>query len=103
MAKGECDMKRFIFLLISIIIFVALAAAFWVGRVKMGEVYEDVTRPELPEAVSVTSIFVQPEPPVVTLSTGDTKVAPVASSSSPYPEQFNLAIPFTPQAPHGNW
>ena len=66
-------MKRLIFFFISIIVLVALAVAFWVGRVKIKEVYQDVTRPELPEAVGITEVeaiesipvLVQSEPPVV--------------------------------------
>lgn len=90
--------------LIGILFFVALLGSglLWNERVRILEFARNLKKERIPVAISFESAngAVLPKSP-------SKKTATLGASSTPKgqkpPDSINLAVPFTPQAPHGNW
>lgn len=119
-------MKRPIRNCVGVVIFsVAIATAFYTQRVRIGDLIAEVSTPELPAAVGYEDVVVEEkkavlpaEPPVIARSLSDEAIpidekiaasptAPRNDSPEPtvetVPSSFNLAVPFTSQAPFAVW
>lgn len=121
------------FLKTLIVLAIVFATALYVERVRLSDLWREATAPELPAAVSYADIqeqkeepaaapveeipVVAPEPesapdptpepapeevPAVPAAS-PTDVAPTEPSAATLPASINLAVPFTSQAPSGNW
>ncbi len=126
-------MKRPIrFLKALFVLAIVFATALYVGRVRLGDLLREATAPELPEAVGYEEV-VGGEAPVedpevavgdvegvenvdgggskpATTSTSEAEpggsTGPPAATTPPaqtIPVSINLSVPFTSQAPTGNW
>jgi len=126
-------MKRPIRNCVGLVIFlVAIAAAFYTQRVRIGDLVGEASAPALPPAVAYKdTVDADPATVLTTVAVDESKtpapvVSPPASGtnvpenpvSTPAPEpvpasptppeatiaaSFNLAVPFTSQAPFANW
>ena len=119
-------MKRHVrFCAEGILVLIALVAALLSQRAFVEDWFRGQSKPELPKAVTFEDIkTVEPEGAIVVVpDVVETQpvveeqvplpVPPEAGVKSPEPEQtpppvilpdsINLAVPFTPQAPHANW
>lgn len=101
-----------------LILLIALAAGMYIQRVEILEWYRSFTRPALPEAVEYEEIIMEEEEPSAKEIPSDLEVPEATAASvqralpdqnleeeilSDIPVSLNLAVPFTPQAPHANW
>lgn len=80
-----------------ILVIVVGGAAYW-KRQAITAKYVDLTRPTPPPAVEAL-----PESPKPTTPTAKTPPVQVEPVSNLLPKSFNLAAPFTSQAPFANW
>ncbi len=105
------------------VLLVALAAGLYTQRVRISDFWQETSKPELPEAVTYEEVKgtkeanvpspivpLLPEPVELNAETvppavpkTDQPRAEKASEDSQLPVAFNLAVPFTSQAPFANW
>jgi hypothetical protein len=81
------------------VIVVAGGLVFW-QRHALADFFRAATQPPLPPAVTFDDTQKQPTEPV---ATAPTPKPPVTQPAPTLPATFNLAVPFTTQAPLGNW
>jgi hypothetical protein len=108
-----------------LMLLIAFGGGLYTQRIEVLEWYRGVTMPTLPEAVeykqvveavevlevvdtepSVPSVEYDPAPPDLPVLEQPVVEAPATESvedESPLPASMHLAVPFTSQAPHGNW
>lgn len=125
-------MKRPIRNCVGLVIFlVAIAAAFYTQRIRISDLVAESSAPELPAAVSYVETVEKVEvvdPPVIasppeadaSIPVADEEIVPAEAVTAPpptptkpsipanaptppIPSTFNLAAPFTSQAPFANW
>lgn len=103
-------MKRIaIFLFLIAVVFLAVLA--FIYRATVGDFFYSVTQESLPEPLTARQIKESGKtaPQVLPLSEEQTTVSPMKESpqkkvaSQELPAEINLAVPFTSQAPFGNW
>lgn len=82
--------------------FLAAGAAFaWQYRV---DVKRSLERAQLPEAEDYVAPSLAPTSPAKKASPSPLQsAAPQPATNAVLPSEINLAVPFTPQAPHANW
>ncbi|OGL97708.1 hypothetical protein A2304_00390 [Candidatus Uhrbacteria bacterium RIFOXYB2_FULL_57_15] len=107
----------------AIIFVIALATAMYTQRVRIADLAREASAPELPEAVSYADAAQQTEKPAtesdertipdapeipepvadVPAKTANEEPPVVLPTVSDIPASYNLAVPFTSQAPFANW
>lgn len=101
MKKGQKTLLR---LVIIAAVIAAVAGGAYIGLTQRSDIKRSIERASLPEAVERSQISPSP---ILPTSQPTTNAVPVNPTTSPVtntlPAEVNLAIPFTPQAPHGNW
>lgn len=122
-------MKRPIRMLKALVVFaIVFATALSLEHLRLGDLWREATAPELPPAVGYEEVVgeapaddadaadgdaepadADAEPPAIPEPTDDSAVPPTAPPAVPTPTapavpvSLNLAVPFTSQAPTGNW
>lgn len=98
----------------AIIFLIAVATALYTQRVRFSDLIAEVDAPELPEPVAYEDVS-EPEPdaeedpaaePVPVPEPTPEPVPepePTPDDEAAFPAAFNLAVPFTSQAPFSNW
>ncbi|MBU0707063.1 C39 family peptidase [Patescibacteria group bacterium] len=88
-------------LIIIVLILIGTASAYWF-RVPINDLFDELNNPALPEPVTFVQINENSniEPGETNASTNNSNEAPEPTS---LPDEINLAVPFTSQAPHANW
>ncbi|MBI4714026.1 C39 family peptidase [Candidatus Uhrbacteria bacterium] len=103
---------------VELIILIAIIATVYTQRVGISNWFREITEPTVPEAVEYKEVqeaeeavevgeavevekTLLPEP--VPLLDGTPPKAVVEGNADDVIEEFNLAVPFTSQAPHANW
>lgn len=85
-----------------VIFLIILMGAGWFNRESLAEWWRTRNAPAVPEAVDKDSVV--REDPLDTIGPINANVAiETELVPPPVPEEFNLAMSFTPQAPHANW
>ena len=106
-------MKKIKQRVLGLILVVVLAVVLLLNRTAIAEVMRSWTKPALPKTVSYQNIVEQkkdvvPTEPITSpkkqIPTLSSTTSPTSSASlSSLPLEFNLSVPFTSQAPGGNW
>ncbi len=101
-------MQRNMMKIIFAIVIIALTAFLYAERVSIREMIDTRGHKELPAPVTYHEVTEAPKPSVQTPSPNSAEPvkSPVPSeptTASPLPEEINLAVPFTSQAPRGDW
>ncbi len=89
-----------------IVILIVLGAATYSQRAVLGDWVRERMKPELPPSVEFEEIVREKEvtPPVIlSPAQPEETVSDKEKEMAVSPDSFNLAVPFTPQAPHANW
>ena len=103
-------MKKFLAALI--LIAILGSGLIYTERVRLLEFVRNLRKELVPVATSFEDVnksatVMGGRSPAVTIKiavpTNTGKLEPAVSGTSAFPENFNLAVPFTPQAPHANW
>jgi len=98
---------------------IALGSALYLERVRISDWFRQASAPELPEAVTYEEVAEEEESEGAEEPEGTeepegievveeeevpvTEEAIVAEADDDFPAEFNLAVPFTSQAPFSNW
>lgn len=91
--------KRIVALFIIILVFLSLGSFAYAFRFKFYEWQKDRIAAKLPPAISLGQLKPSQNKPVVT--TSSSLIEPTALTT--LPDEINLAVPFTPQAPYAVW
>lgn len=96
--------KTFITLLVTAVILAVGAGVAYGLILKKDDLQRSYERATLPQAVERSEVQATPALPLAEPGTTAPVGTPTTSpTTNELPAEVNLAIPFTPQAPHGNW